>query len=156
MSKWLTLSITLNYLLSFWLYKHLSEKASFKDIFKALAPYNHFYWIISSAASLHTRIWTDKFPWLPPKQQHISPDQKMGCSQMLGRCGITPLLRLWAWLLINWSFSLIYSSKYFIHNIQASANQLLDKTIWESNRAERFLHHKKGECLWIPLIILNT
>lgn len=36
-------------------YKYLSEKASLKDTVKALAHYNHLYWIMSSASSSHRR-----------------------------------------------------------------------------------------------------
>lgn len=34
-------------------HKYLSEKASLKDTFNALAHYNHLYWIIASASSSH-------------------------------------------------------------------------------------------------------
>lgn len=64
-------------------HKYLPEKASLKDTFNALAHYNHLSWIIASASSSHRRTWTHKFPWLVLKEQHITPDQKTGFSQML-------------------------------------------------------------------------
>lgn len=36
-------------------HKYLSEKASLKDMFNALAHYNHLYWITASASSSHRR-----------------------------------------------------------------------------------------------------
>lgn len=64
-------------------HKYLSEKASLKDTLNALAHYNHLYWITASASSSHTRTRTHKFPWLVFKQQHITPDQKTGFSQII-------------------------------------------------------------------------